>query len=298
MEKYMKKIIASALLAISSLTYANQPKNVEVVWPFAAGSSQAVMIRNLLESANSSQTQYQFVFMNKPGAGGAIAANSVLAANNLSILASTSSFYTRPLLYKESHDVDKFAMLGQICEGAPVAIYSKKYKSLDEMKNKNVTFGIISGSMTQIFSNTLSKNVKDITVTEVPYKDTVASFADMMGNHIDVSVDLLSSTTLARMTPDTHVVGISGNQKISNYRQIKELVNLTNNYWFFAPKTLDAETRKQLNAILTSAINKRVRDDCANEYGYVNLLPYDKLESLNSNNKMFWKNMTNGMIVQ
>lgn len=294
----MKKFIVSVFLMFSTLVYANQPKTVEVVWPFAAGSSQAVMIRNLLENANSSQTQYQFVFTNKPGAGGAIAANSVLSSNTLSILASTSSFYTRPLLYKESHNVDNFAMVSQLCEGAPVAIYSKKYKSLDEMKNQRVTFGVIPGSMTQIFTNTLSKSVKDISVSEIPYKDTVASYSDMMGKHIDVSVDLLSSSTLAKMTSDTRVVGISGTRKISDYQQIKELANLTNNYWFFAPTTVNPEVRKQLNTILTSAINKRVRDDCANEYGHITLLPYDKLESLNSNNKMFWKNMTSGMIVQ
>ncbi len=283
------------MIAISSVAYANETKNIQVVWPFAPGSSQAVMIRNLLENANNSQKKYQFVMIVRPGAGGSIAANSVLAAETETILASSSSFYTRPLLYKDSHDVDKFSMLSQICENAPVAVYSRKYKSLNEMKGEEITFGVNPGSITQLFVHNLAKNVDDIRVVEVPYKDTVAASTDMMGKHIDASVDLLSLGTLSKMTQDVSVVAISGNRKISNYQSIKSLSELTSNYWFFVPKTMNNTVQRELNEILTAAVNKKVIDDCAAEYGNIVILPFDKLATFNEKQNNAWKNITAGI---
>jgi tripartite-type tricarboxylate transporter receptor subunit TctC len=293
--KTMKKFFIYAMIAMSSVAYANQPKTVQVVWPFAAGSTQAVMIRNLLENANAAQKNYQFIFVARPGAGGSIAANSVLASDTLTILASTSSFYTRPLLYKDSHDVDKFSMVSQICENAPVAIYSRKYKSLNEMQGKEVTFGMIPGSITQLFVYNLKKNSNDIKVIEVPYKDTITATTDMLGKHIDVSVDLLSLGSVSKLPPNASVVAISGNRKISNYDSMKSLSKLTNNYWFFVPKATDISIQHALNTILSFANSGRVKEDCTAEQGNLVVIPFDKLNAFNEHNKLIWKNMTMGI---
>jgi tripartite-type tricarboxylate transporter receptor subunit TctC len=298
--KNMKKIILSLLLAagITSSVSAGQPKNVQVVWPFAPGSTQAVMIRSLLENANTNQKNYQFIFVNKPGAGGSIAANSILNTDTLSVLVSSSSFYSRPLLYKESHNVDKFTLISQLCENAPIGVFSKKYKSLNELKNKEISIGINPGSITQIFTTQLSNSFKDITVVEIPYKDTVTAYADMLGKHIDMNVDLINNGTMSKLTSDVNLVAISGTQKILNLEPIKELSNLIVSYWFFASKDIDKNTQKELNQIFSTAIDKKIRGDCANEYGNINLLPYDKLEELHENNKKSWRNMTRGIVVQ
>ena len=135
----MKKIIATLLVCFSTLTSWANTQTVQVVWPFAPGSTQAVMIRSLIESANQQQNQYQFVFVSKPGAGGAIAANYVLTSPTLTVLASSSSFYSRPMMYSESHDPEQFKMIGAVCMHSPLALFSRKYSTIKDLKNKDAT---------------------------------------------------------------------------------------------------------------------------------------------------------------
>ena len=87
----MKSILATLLLL--TVTVANSATTVQVVWPFSPSSSQSVMARDLIESANKSQDKYQFVFINKPGAGGSIAANYTLNRPELTLMISSNSFW-------------------------------------------------------------------------------------------------------------------------------------------------------------------------------------------------------------
>jgi tripartite-type tricarboxylate transporter receptor subunit TctC len=294
----MKKTLTAVAIALSSIVAHANTKTVEVVWPFAPGGTQATMIRHLLENANAAQKDYQFLFVNKPGAGGSIAVNSVANSNNLAVLASAATFYTRPLLYKESHDVDKFNILSQVCENAPFGLFSKKYKSLSEMQGKKVSVGIIPGSPGHIFSVALAKAFKDITIVEIPYKDTVAASTDMLGQHVDASIDLLSEGTIARMPQDVTIVAVSGTEKVGNATTEKALSNMTAGYWFFIPKSVDKAVQKDLNRIFTSAIDSKVKGSCAAERGTIIPVAFEKLDELHETNKKNWKNLTAGIKVE
>lgn len=290
----MKKILFTLLAALSLSAFA-QPKTVSIVYAFAPASTQAVMIRNLLENANKIQDKYQFVFTAKPGAGGSIAANSVLSSDSLTILAHTSSFYTRPLLYKESHDINQFSLIAQVCEKAPVGIFSRKYKSLEEMKDKEVTFAVIPGSITQLFAQSLSKSGQQFKVVEIFYKDAVTASNDMLGRHVDVSVDLVSAGNIARMTSDTNVLAVTGSTPVGDARPIKGLEHLLNNYWLFVPKTVDKQIQRELNSIFVSSINQRVRENCKDENGVLDIQPFEKLELIDRFNRTNWSNLTKHM---
>jgi tripartite-type tricarboxylate transporter receptor subunit TctC len=294
----MKKILVTTALALTSFMANANPKVVEVVWPFAPGGTQATMIRHIIENANAAQKDYTFIFLNKPGAGGSVAVNSVVNSNSLTILASAATFYTRPLLYEYSHEVDKFNMLSQICENAPFGLFSKKYKSLNEMRGKQISVGVIPGSPGQIFSVNLAKAFKDVTIVEVPYKDTVAASTDMLGQHIDASIDLLSEGTIARMPQEVSVVAMSGTQKIGNAETAKSLSDMNAGYWFFIPKTVDKSVQKDLNRIFTSAIDSKVKAACASERGTINPVAFEKLDELHETNKKNWKNLTAGIKVE
>ena len=293
----MKKILTTLLTGLISITTWAQSTTVQIVWPFAPGSTQAVLIRNLLDTANQNQSKYNFVFANKPGAGGSIAANSVLNANTLTVLASTSSFYSRPLMYKESHDVDQFTMVGVLCERGPVALFSKKYKTFDEAKNHSLTVGIIPGSITQLLTQLIQKNNPELKFVEVPYKDTPTAVADMLGGHIDSSVDLISIGNLARLSSDAKVIGITGNRNINglpNFSSmgVRGLNNLTNSYYFWVPKITALSVQKELNQIFNSAITAQVREGCANEFGTVEPSSLEQLSIIDRNNRASWANLT------
>jgi tripartite-type tricarboxylate transporter receptor subunit TctC len=299
----MKKIIAAAAVALSCLAANANPQPVQIVWPFAPGSTQAVMFRNLIESANQQQSKYQFVFVNRPGAGGAIAANYTTAANSLTVLASTSSFYTRPLMYNESHDPEQFRLASAICLQSPLAMFSRKYSSFNDLKNNTVTVGINPGSVTQLFTRLLVQHNPELKFTDVPYKGTPEATTDMLGRHIDTSIDLLSVGNLARLAPDTAVIGISGTRNLANMPsfsslKVKGLDNLTNNYYVFVPRSVDIATTQELSRIFNSAINEAVRESCNNERGVVEIVPFDRAEKLHQTNQAQWRQITQGIAKQ
>ena len=274
-----------------------QPKPVNVVWPYAPGSSQAVLVRTLIDSANAQQSKYLFVFQNKPGAGGSIAANAVLQSNSLTVLAHTSSFYSRPLLYTESHDVDRFVMIGQICEHGPVGLFTRKYTSLDQIQGKEITFGIIPGSLTQVIANAIASQ-KHFNFVPVPYKDAVTITTDMLGKHIDVGADLVSVANLARMTSDTAMIGVTGTRAINGIKPIKGLELATNSYLLFVPKEVDESTRRELHGIFTQAINTRLVEACRDESGVISPSSYEKQEVIHNTYKKNWVAITRGMTKQ
>lgn len=298
----MKKLIATTAMILAGLAQA-ESLPVQVVWPFAPGSTQATMVRNIIDSANKQQNKYQFVFISKPGAGGTIAANYVTNSNSLAVLASTSSFYIRSMMYYESHDPEQFSLVNTVCSHSPLVMFSRKYSSFKELKNHDITVGIIPGSITQLLTKLVAQNNPDIKFTEVPYKGTPEATTDMLAKHIDASVDLLSAGNLARIGADTSIIGITGTRSINGLPtmssfKVKGLENLTNSYYLFLPKTAETAVVKEFNSIFNKAITETVRDSCNNEKGVVELLAVENAEQLHQTNLNQWKLITRGIAKQ
>lgn len=292
------------VMAMACFSAAATPQTVQLVWPFAPGSAPAMMFRTLIDSANQQQSKYQIVFVNKPGAGGAIAANYTTASNTLTVLASTSSFYTRPLMYNESHDPDQFQLVGAICLQSPMAMFSRRYTSFNELKNNTVTVGINPGSVTQLFTRLLAQHNPELKFTDVPYKGIPEATTDMLGRHIDASIDLLNAGSLARLTPDTIVIGISGTRSFPGMPtfaslNVKGVEQLTNSYYIFVPRTVDAKIAQDLNRIFNNAANSDAfKEVCANERGTVENVPFGQTEKMHQSNMQQWSRLTRGISKQ
>jgi tripartite-type tricarboxylate transporter receptor subunit TctC len=293
----MKKILVLLAMMISSIAYAQ--KTVHVVWPFAVGSPQANMIRTMIDSANSQQDKYQFVFLHKPGAGGAVAAYTVAESKDLSLLASTSSFYIRPLLYKDSHNVDDFNMVTLVCSAQPLSIFSKKINRLADAHGREVTLGVIPGSITTLVTRTIKRENLDIKVVEVPYKGTPEATTDMLGGHIDGSVDFIGTSVTARFGNDIKILGITGKRQINGHPtfqslKVNGLENVTNDYFFFVNKSVDVATRMELNSILTNSYTEKTKFFCEDDFGQLVKTPYAQVDSINQSNKQRWEKLTSG----
>ena len=87
----MRKFLSVVLLCLASVT-AGAEQTVSVVWPFSPYGASATIVRQLIENANAQQNKYHFIFENKPGAGGYIAASTVTNSRELAVLVSTTSF--------------------------------------------------------------------------------------------------------------------------------------------------------------------------------------------------------------
>lgn len=295
----MKKIfaiIATLLIATS----ASAQKVVPVVWPFSPASSQATLIRVTIDSANAQQNKYQFVFQNKPGAGGTVAVNSVKDANDLTILATTSSFYIRPLLYKDSHNVDDFAMVAPLCNAQPLAIFSKKINRLSDVQGREASIGVLPGSITTLVVRAMKRENPNIRILEVPYKGTPEATSDMLGGHIDGSVDFIGSTVTSRFGSDIKVLGMTGTRSINGYPsfqslKVKGLENLTVDYFFFVNKSVDNATRQELYTILSNSLTEKTKAICEDDFGHIVKSPFNQLDSIHQANKVLWEKQTAGI---
>ena len=295
----MKKILVLLAMMVASIAHAQ--KTVNVVWPFAVGSPQANMVRTMIESANSQQEKYQFVFLHKPGAGGAVAANNVTESKDLALLASTSSFYVRPLLYKDSHNVDDFNMVTLVCAAQPLAIFSKKINSFSMTNGRDVSLGVIPGSITTLVTRTIKRENTDIRVLEVPYKGTTEATTDMLGGHIDGSVDFIGTSSTSRFGNDIKVLGITGKRQINGYPTFQSLKvygleNVTNDYFYFVNKSVDVATRQELNRILSNSYTEKTRFFCEDDFGQLVKTPYTQVDEIHKSNKVRWEKLTSGVI--
>jgi tripartite-type tricarboxylate transporter receptor subunit TctC len=294
------KLISALAVAVLSLTAWATPQPVQVVWPFAPGSSAAIMTRNLIDSANQQQNKYQFVFVNKPGAGGAVAARYTATTPN-AVLLSGTGFYTRPLMYHESHSADQFQLISTFCSGVPMGMFVRKYSSVNELKNKELTVGIMPGSINQLFVKSLMQNNPEFKFVEVPFKNTPEQMTSMLGGHIDISIDFMSAGNLARMPADAKVLGISGTRTVMNVlslnsMKVNGLENMVTSYYILAPRTMDSAAAQALNQIFNSATTgSAVQQSCTDEAGRIETTAFDRVEQVHRATMNYWQSVTKGI---
>jgi tripartite-type tricarboxylate transporter receptor subunit TctC len=295
----IKTIIVGIILSIMTLpTLAAQ--QVKVYWPFAATSAQGMMIRELIDDMNKKQDKYQFIFTHKPGAGGSVAATSVLNDNTMSLMVSTSSFYIRPLLYKDSHDISNFNMINSVCTAQPVIILSKNKNLLEDSKSKDVNIGVLPGSITALLVRSIKKNNPTLRITEIPFKGTPESYLNMLGGHIDGSIDFLTKQTVSGLASGVSVLGITGVEnhpglKTFNRQGIKGMEEIVNDYQVFVNKNMDRNLQVELNALISSVTGGKVKTICENDFGYIKNLSLSESEKIHLRNQQKWTLITAGV---
>lgn len=298
----MKSLLTVVFFSIISLKSFASPIEVKVFWPYSIVSSQGLMFRELVDSSNLLQNKYKFIFVNKPGGGGSLAVLTSENEKDLSVVAHTSSFYIRPRLYTNSHNVDNFRIANQICLDQPLGLFSKKHSSIKDIVNKETQIGIIPGSITSLVPNILEKNNETIKLKGIPYKNTPDATTDMLGGHIDSSVDFVGSITLSRLPDSVSVLGITGKNNKDKLRtfvsqNIHGLEELTNSYYIFVNKNVEIKTANELSSIFYRAINDKVKSYCENEYGTIAIQDFYDLQDTHNKNIKLWKTITDGMKV-
>lgn len=295
----MKKFLSVVLLWLTtSMVQAQQ--TVQVVWPFSIASSHAGLVRALIDSANAQQSEYQFIFVNKPGAGGSVAANAVQNSKELSVLTATSSFYIRPMLYKNSHSYDGFSLINEICSDQPLALFSKKIKKISDVPaDKTLTVGIIQGSITNLVAQAIVENNRSVKMVEVNYKGSPEATTDMLAGHIDASVDFIGPTATERFTGTVYTLGITGvsdrlGMKTFQSQGIKGLDHVTHSMYIFVRNDVPANLKQRLAEIFNKAgmNNSQARRLCEQEGGFIPTISYDKMEQIHNTNINRWIALT------
>lgn len=288
----MKKI-ASAFILFVAAAVSQAQTIVPVIWPFSPSSTSATMLRDIINEANQNQKKYHFVFENKPGAGGALAVQHAASLKQPAILAHSSSYFIRPYMFKEgAYDVDQNKMLNVFCTEQPLAMISKKYKTLDEVHQQSkLSVGLLPGSITQLVVSEYKKHNHKSDIVNVGYKGTVEITAAVLGNHLDLGIVFLSDI----VHKDLNVLGISGRHSYpgsNTFRSqgVKELDELTIGFFLLANKQLDPSTLKEFDTIMSNAvIAEKPKDMCRRDFGLPKNITGDQAQIYFDNTHQYWK---------
>ena len=252
-----KKFIVAAVLACSLSALAAERITFMVAW--SAASGLAVNTRLLCTEMNRIQNKYEFVAEFKPGAGGAIGSNYVLQNPKNTITVGTSTFFLRSNFDRTTgYDINSFQGLFVQVVGTPVALYSSKYSSLDEIKRSNrVSTGISGyGSHSNLLSTIMAGT--GTTVDIINYPSLVDATKDVLGKHLDTSWNWLYDIESQADAGKIKVLAITGTRSISGYPTfaslgVKGFEHVSASYAMFASAEMPEDRVREIHEILKQA---------------------------------------------
>lgn len=291
----MKKIIAAILFLFVKVNTATAQETVQLVWPFAVSANGAEWVRELANQANKSQSKYVFVFENKPGAGGTVAALHTLNNRGITLMSSSSGFFIRPMLYpNESYDTRQFTPLLVECIGSPYAVVSTKYKSTAELKKqKRLTIGVILGTAGETVAKELQKILPSTQLDFIGYPSTSAGMQDLLGN-ASLDLNVAVPTNVTQWQDRINIIGYTGTAKDLNtfakqgYNGFNEL---TSTYQIFAPSNLAQDKVTELYDILhrANATSPNIKNLYAKDLCVPVNYNREETQVLNEKIASFWK---------
>ena len=232
-------LLALGLAAASTIWAQNWPvRPITLVVPFTPGGGTDAIARALATRISTALGQ-NVVVDNRAGAGGAIAANSVLKApaDGYTLLFGTvSTLVVLPLTQPVSYDVAKdFAPIGLVAKAPNVLLVSPKippntvnefiaYAKANPNKLNFASSG--QGTITHLIGE-LFKMQAGIDVQHVPYKTGVQALGDLVSGQVQFSFDsivwslpqvqagklkgiAITSATRSTLAPDIPTVAESG----------------------------------------------------------------------------------------
>lgn len=286
-----------ALMLLVSQAHAQTP----VFWPFSPASNQAAGLRAIIDNANKSQKKYQFVFESRPGAGGTVATLALQRHQEVAIMMSSPSVFTRPLFYpNESYDIEELEPIMLVTVDQPIVVLSKTISSLQELRSKKeATIGVNLGSITEIVARELQKQLPNTKLILVPYSGTVAATIDAVGGHVDMTVDFPKDTIQWVQEGKLKVVGATGTTAYPDFKTFKSqgidsLNQFVLNYYMVVKKGTPPAVIEELHSIFNSA-NKgtNVTDIWKSDYATPVSKDIKSTKIFWDDQKGFWKKIKN-----
>ncbi len=293
----MFKNIFLSLAMILTVATAHAKETVSIIWPFGVGDTAAQYSRSLIEVLNKSQTQYNFIFENKPGAGSSIAANYV-SKNSKTLLSASTAFFVRPNFYpNESHTVDEFSPVITQC-AAPMLIVSGKYKSWKEVpKDRDVTIAISGiGTTTNLVATEIKRQYPRLVM--VPYKGIKEATVNLIAGDIDLQVSFFGEVQDFIEIKKLYMLGVTGPDTINGvptlasqgFNGMDQVVNM---HSILAPSHWSKENVDSLRVMFARAAqDPRVLKSYEPDRCRASLLDSSGNQRWFNNQKDLWKELT------
>ena len=299
----MSKLLATLLAALAITSSAFARENITIFYAWGPGDSVANYHRTLANEANKIQDKYNFVFDTKPGAGGTIAARTVLTQPD-AILAHSTAFFVRPAVYpNESYDLTQFKEQYVHCM-APMAVSSTKYISWKDIpKDANISVGISGlGVTTHLAAVQLQKTYPNLNI--VPFKSTNDSMLSMVSGQTDLHIGFISEAeqwSKENTTSDrkVSVLGITGAKNVHSYVPLirqgfdKSFESMNVGHHLVVPGKTDSDKQKEFYDIFAKAAKTQsVRAAYAVDYCEPQSVKFTELPKFFSFHTDYWKKLS------
>lgn len=196
-------------------------KPIRLVIPSAAGGAPDVVIRTISTDLGTALGQ-PIVVDNKPGGGGLIGMSDLsravpdgytLGYGNVATLSINRHLYSK--LPYDPEELTGIALLGSV-QNALVVRNSLPVKNVQELiayarqNPGRLTMGSAGNGTTSHLGGELFKSMTGTFMTHVPYRGSPAAIQDLMGGHVDLMFDNLSSIAPHIQANRVRALGVSG----------------------------------------------------------------------------------------
>lgn len=257
---------------VQAETYPSKP--VRVIMSTAAGSAPDVIARIVTDRLSQIWGQ-QIVVINRPGAGGLLAAQAAVASDPdgyTLYLPSASSLVVLPEQQKLAFDMEKdFVPIGLVGYQPFVIAVSPSLGvntlaeliALAKKKPGEIMYaGNFRGSLPNL-TGELFRNRAGIDITFVPYAGVANAFQDILAGRVPVVVEGVSALSGAIQQGTIKALAVTSRERLPNMKDVPAVAETVPGYestgWFvlMAPaKTPDAIVQKvnqDLRAVLDQA---------------------------------------------
>ncbi len=227
-----RRVWLAAGLIVSCLGFTVAPaaaqsfptKPVRIVVPFGPGGVGDLTARAVAASL-SEQWGQGVIIDNRPGAGGVVAAESVVKAEpdgHTLFLMSNGTAVTQAVFERLPFDTMKdFAPISTLgyFDIAVVVPESSRFRTLQELvahakaNPGRINVGSINVGSTQNLAAELFKSTAGIDVQIVPYNGTPALMAAMRGGQLDVAVEILGPVLPHLQSRAMRVLAVTGEKR-------------------------------------------------------------------------------------
>jgi tripartite-type tricarboxylate transporter receptor subunit TctC len=253
----IKRLLLVALMTFSWPAVATE--KITVYWGFSPASNTANAYRALVRELNKIQDKYDFVFVVRQGGGGAVAANHILQNSTNTLLGGTSSFFVRANFEKTTgYSTDSFKPVFVQAQGLPLALWSTKYKSLQDIRKTDEFTVSISGfgSHSNLMADILKETYPRVRI--INYASLTDATKDVLGKHIDFGWNWLGEIRPQVDAGIGYIVGITGNRDVDSYKTfaaqgVKGFENTSTNIAVYASKNMSDTKLKEIHEFLQKA---------------------------------------------
>ena len=269
----MKAVFASALAALALVAPAQAAfpdKPVKIVVAFAPGSSTDIVARLLAEQMSASMGQ-TVVIENKPGAGGNIATQAVMAApaDGYTLLFHSVAYAVNPSLFANAgYDATKDLQPVAMAAVTPNLLYvhpDVKATTLPELlalarTSKLAYASSGNGTTTHLGAEWLFRALAKVDVTHVPFQPAAATNAVVSGQVPIASTSMPPAVPFAKSgkVRPIAVMSLKRSPALPDVPTVAELgyPGFEANTWFavFAPGKTPAAVLDHLNAEFNKAL--------------------------------------------